>query len=192
MKSDLTPARIAWFRENFAHTKNKELSHRLGVSVRTVVRWARELGLQKSSIFVASTQRNAAEHAARANRAMGGNAGVVNLLKYGKATRFRPGTTQKDRMSAEAYEAMLVKRGATRKELFRKERVRVNWGLEQRTKLRVVKCPKEKVRLRNNLRKRGYEIARASNEAVITETTRRSIKMETRAEKMGIKFHFNI
>lgn len=188
---DLTPEQLVWFTENFDHTKNQELADRLGTSYRTVTRMARELGLWKSKEFVAAMQRNASEHGARANRLMGGNAGAVNLLKYGKATRFKPGTTQRDRMSEDAYAAMLVKRGAARKELFRKERRRVIFGLEQQTNLRVVQCPKEKVLLRNSLRKRGYEIPRASNEATVTNETRRSIRMEARAEKMGIKFHFN-
>lgn len=176
---------------NFANTKNQELADRLGTSPRSVTRIARELGLWKSKEFVAAMQRNASEHGAHANRLMGGNAGAVNLLKYGKATRFKPGTTQRDRMSEEACAAMLAKRGAAFKELFRKERRRVIFGLEQQTNLRVVQCPKEKVQLRNGLRKRGYEIPRASNEATVTNETRRSIRMEARAEKIGIKFHFN-
>lgn len=188
---DLTPEQSEWFVANFTNTKNQELADRLGTSPRSVTRIARELGLWKSKEFVAAMQRNASEHGAHANRLMGGNAGAVNLLKYGKATRFKPGTTQRDRMSEEAYAAMLVKRGAARKELFRKERRRVIFGLEQQTNLRVVQCPKEKVLLRNGLRKRGYEIPRASNEATVTNETRRSIRMEARAEKMGIKFHFN-
>ena len=81
--------------------------------------------------------------------------------------------------------------GESRKETFRKERVRVNWGFKQKTNLRVVQCPREKISLRNGLRKRGYEIARASNEATVTNETRRSIRMEARAMKMGIKFNFN-
>ena len=188
---DLTPEQSEWFVANFANTKNQELADHLGTSPRSVTRIARELGLWKSKEFVAAMQRNASEHGAHANRLMGGNAGAVNLLKYGKATRFKPGTTQRDRMSEEAYAAMLVKRGAARKELFRKERRRVIFGLEQQTNLRVVQCPKEKVLLRNGLRKRGYEMPRASNEATVTNETRRSIRMEARAEKMGIKFHFN-
>lgn len=188
---DLTQEQREWFVANFDHTKNQELADRLGTSIRTVTRMARELGLWKTKEFVAAMQRNASEHGARATRLMGGNVGAANLIKYGKATRFKPGTRQKDRMSAEAYEAMLVKRGAARKELFRKERLRVNWGFEQKTNLRVVQCPREKVLLRLNLRRHGYEIARASNEATVTNETRRSIKMEARAERMGIKFNFN-
>ena len=188
---DLTQEQLEWFRENFDHTKNQKLADRLGTSPRTVTRMARELGLWKTKEFVAAMQRNASEHGARATRLMGGNAGAVNLLKYGKATRYKAGENQKDRMSAEAIADMHRRIGVARKETFRKERIRVNWGLEQQTNLRVVQCPREKIRLRLNLRRHGYMIARASNEAMITNETRRSMKIEARAEKMGIKFNFN-
>lgn len=187
---DLTQEQREWFVANFDHTKNQELADHLGTSPRSVTRMARELGLKKTKEFVAAMQRNASEHGARVTRLMGGNAGAVNLLKYGKATRFKPGT-RKDRMSAEVFAEMHRRIGESRKETFRKERVRVNWGFEQKTNLRVVRCPKEKIEIRHGLRKRGYEIGRASNDATVTNETRRSIKMEARAEKMGIKFNFN-
>ena len=185
---DLTQEQCEWFVTNFDHTKNQELADHLGTSPQSVTRMARELGLWKTKEFMAAMQRNASEHGARANRLMGGNDGAVNLLKYGMATRFKPGTSQKDRMSAEAFAEMHRRIGESRKETFRKERVRVNWGFEQKTNLRVVRCPREKISLRYGLRKRGYEIARASNEAAISNETRRSIKMEDRAENMGIRF----
>lgn len=188
---DLTQEQREWFVANFDHTKNQELADHLGTSPRSVTRMARELGLWKTKEFVAAMQRNASEHGARANRLMGGNAGAVNLLKYGKATRFKPGTSQKERMSAEAFADMHRRIGLSRKETFKKERRRVIFGLEQKTNLRVVQCPREKVLLRLNLRRHGYEIPRASNEATVTNETRRSIRMEARAEKMGIKFNFN-
>lgn len=91
-------------------------------------------------------------------------------------------------MDEEALREMRRKIGASRKETFRKERRRVIFGLEQKTNLRVVQCPREKVMLRLNLRKHGYEIARASNEAFITAATHRSEVMERRAISMGISF----
>lgn len=188
---DLTQEQCEWFVDNFCTMKNQELSDHLGTSPRSVTRMARELGLWKTRAFMCAMQRNASEHAARANRLMGGNAGAVNLLKYGKETRFKPGTSQKDRMSAEAFSEMHRRIGESRKETIRKERIRVNWGFEQKTNLRVVRCPKEKIDIRHGLRKRGYEIGRSSNEATVTPITQRSIKMEVRAEKMGIKFNFN-
>lgn len=188
---DLTQEQRKWFMEKFAHTKNQELANYLGTSLRSITRIARELDLWKDKEFMVAMQRNASEHGARANRAMGGNAGTRNLLIYGKAHQFKAGESNKDRMSEEAFADMHRRIGESRKELFKKERRRAIFGLEQQTGLRVIRCPKEKVSLRNNLRKHGYEIGRASNEATITNETRRSIKMEARAIKMGIKFNFN-
>ena len=185
---DLTPEQLEWLKENFCHTKNQELADELGTSPRSITRMARTLGLWKTSEFVAAMQQNAANHAARRNRANGGNAGTKNLLLYGKAYQFKKGERQKDKMSAEAFDAMHRHIGEQRKKIFKAEKRRVIFGLEQKTKLRVVQAPKEKICLRNGLRKKGYEIARASNEAFITAETHRSEVMERRAISMGISF----
>lgn len=185
---DLTPEQLEWLKENFESTKNQELADELGTSPRSVIRMARELGLWKTKEFISAMQRNASEHGARVNRANGGNAGTKNLLVYGKAYRFKAGESNRDRMSEEAFKEMHRRIGESRKETFRKEKRRVLFGLEQKTGLRVVQAPKEKICLRNGLRKKGYEIARASNEAFITAATHRSEVMERRAISMGISF----
>ena len=188
---DLTQEQLEWLKENFGSTKNQELANELGTSPRSITRMARELGLWKTKEFISAMQRNASEHGARVNRANGGNAGTKNLLVYGKAYRFKAGESNRDRMSEEAFKEMNRWIGESRKETFRKEKRRVLFGLEQKTGLRVVQCQKEKISLRNNLRKHGYEIARASNEAIVSDNTRRSAIMETRAIQMGITFTFN-
>ena len=185
---DLTQEQLEWLKENFGSTKNQELADKLGTSPRSVIRMARELGLWKTKEFISAMQRNASEHGARVNRANGGNAGTKNLLVYGKAYRFKAGESNRDRMSEEAFKEMHRRIGESRKETFRKEKRRVLFGLEQKTGLRVVQAPKEKICLRNGLRKKGYEIARASNEAFITAATHRSEVMERRAISMGISF----
>ena len=185
---DLTPDQLEWLKENFGNTKNQELADKLGTSPRSITRMARELGLWKTKEFISAMQRNASEHGARVNRANGGNAGTKNLLLYGKAYQFKKGERQKDKMSAEAFDAMHRHIGEQRKKTFKAEKRRVIFGLEQKTKLRVVQAPKEKICLRNGLRKKGYEIARASNEAFITAATHRSEVMERRAISMGISF----
>lgn len=185
---DLTAEQLEWLKENFCHTKNQELADELGTSPRSVIRMARTLGLWKTSKFVAAMQQNAADHAARANRANGGNAGAKNLLLYGKAYQFKKGERQKDKMSAEAFDAMHRRIGEQRKNIFKAEKRRVLFGLRQKTKLRVVQVSRKKKSLRYNLRKKGYEIARASNEAFITAATHRSEVMERRARSMGISF----
>ena len=174
--------------EHFAHTKNKEVACHLRVSLRTAVRLAREMGLEKNAEFVRAMQANAVHHAARTNRGQG-NAGKANLLKYGKAYQFKPGIGNKDRLSAEAFSEMHRRSAETRKRTVMAERRRVAFGLEQKTDLRVIKAPKAKICLRNRLRKRGYVVPRASSDATIAADTRRSATLEQRAEKMGIRFY---
>lgn len=187
-KMTLTDEERVWMEEHFSHTKNEEVACRLGVSLRTAVRLAREMGLEKSVEFVRAMQANAVKHAVRANRGKG-NAGKANLLKHGKAYQFKPGIGNKDRLSAEAFSEMYRRSAETRKRTVMAERRRVAFGLEQKTALRVVKAPKAKICLRNRLRKRGYVVPRASSDATITADTRRSATLEQRAEKMGIRFY---
>lgn len=187
-KVELSEVERMWMRKNFGTTKNADIADHLGISPSTVVRIARDMGLNKTFDFMKAMQRNASEHAAIANRANGGNAGTRNLLIYGKAYQFKKGERQKDKMSAEAFDAMHRHIGEQRKKTFKAEKRRVLFGLEQKTKLRVVRAPKEKILLRMGLRKKGYEIAHASNEAFITAATHRSKVMERRAKKMGISF----
>ena len=187
-KMTLTDEERVWMEERFAHTKNEEVACRLGVSLRTAVRLAREMGLEKSAEFVRAMQANAVHHAARTNRGQG-NAGKANLLKYGKAYQFKPGIGNKDRLSAEAFSEMHRRSAETRKRTVMAERRRVAFGLEQKTDLRVIKAPKAKICLRNRLRKRGYVVPRASSDATIAADTRRSATLEQRAEKMGIRFY---
>ncbi|KGI21777.1 hypothetical protein [Hoylesella timonensis] len=183
----LSEAEQEWMCKNFGTTKNADIADHLGISPRTVVRIARDMGLNKTSDFTKAMQQNAADCAAKANRGVG-NRGKENLLRYGKAYQFKKGERQKDKMSAEAFDAMHRHIGEQRKKTFKAEKRRVLFGLEQKTKLRVVQASKEKICLRNGLRRKGYEIARASNEAFITAATHRSGVMERRAISMGISF----
>lgn len=80
------------------------------------------------------------------------------------------------------------KRLLSLKETYKKERRRVLFGFEQKTKLRVVKTPKTKSNLRIKLRKKGYEIARCGNVCYITENTQRSSICESNGIKLGLKF----
>lgn len=92
---DLTAEQLEWLKENFGNTTNQALAEKLGTSHRSITRMARELGLWKTKAFMSAMQRRASEHAARANRANGGNAGTKNLLLYGKAYRFKAGVLAK-------------------------------------------------------------------------------------------------
>jgi hypothetical protein len=180
-----------WMYDNFGNTKNEEVAAYLGISIRTAIRIANGLGIKKHPDFTKSMQRKASERAAIVNRVNGGNTGARNLLLYGKPYRFKAGESIRNRMGDKAFKEMHCRIGESRKETFRKEKRRVLFGLEQKTRLRVVQCPREKIYLRSNLRKHGYEIGQASNEATVGDSTRRSFLLENRAIKMGIKFNYN-
>lgn len=186
---NITETQREYLIANFPNTKNQECADALGVSLRTIIRMARQLGLVKTAEFIKAMQRNAAELGARVNRALGGNKGTANLLKYGIAYRFKKGQYSLANKSEEELADIYRKVGETRKKTIKAEQRRVLFGLEQKTKLRVVSCSRSKLSLRHNLRKHGYIIGRASNEATITAGTRRSEIMEKRAEKLGIRFY---
>lgn len=188
---DLTPEQRQWLIENFPNTKNVEVAAYLNTSLRGAVRMARELGLWKTKEFVSEMQMNAAQEAGRILRLRGGNAGAKNLLIYGAAYRFKDGVYSLADKSKDELADIYSRIATTRRETFKREQMRVRWGLPQKTKLRVTRCTQQKKNLRSKLRRRGYMIERASNEALITDETRRSERMEASAERMGIRFYVN-
>ena len=135
---NITETQREYLIANFATTKNRECADACGVSMSTVIRMARQLGLVKTAGFMKAMQRNAAEHGARVNRALGGNKGTVNLLKYGKAYQFKKGQYSLAHKSKEELADIYRKVGETRKKTIKAEQRRVLFGLEQKTKLRVV------------------------------------------------------
>lgn len=188
---DLTPEQRRWLIENFPNTKNVEVAAYLNTSLRGAVRMARELGLWKTKEFVSEMQMNAAQEAGRILRLRGGNAGAKNLLIYGAEYRFKAGAYSLADKSKDELADIYSRISTTRRETFKREQMRVKWGLPQKTKMRVTRSTPQKKNLRTNLRKKGYMIERASNEAYITDETNRSERMEARAESMGIRFYIN-
>lgn len=184
-KITLTAEQQDWLRANFATTLNKDVAAHLGVSLRTAVRLARSLGLEKDPAWLHDVFMERQAMMVASNRG-DGNAGKANLLKYGKRYRFKPGVTSRERLGDERERQRLEKSAATRRETIRKERMRINWGLEQETKLKIGHC-KPKTALRYNLKRRGYIIpGRGANIAFFTSATNRSETMEQHARERGI------
>lgn len=185
VKKNFTGEEVAWLISNYANTKNAECMERLGVSHRTMRRLATKLGLEKSPEFMRQAQRHAAHEAAIAN--MGGNRGAVNLLRYGKATRYRKGHSVRETMTEEQWSELHRKKGETLRETYRKERSRAAFG-RQKTKLRVFRQPRATVCFRSNLRKHGYLIARGSFKVVAKEGAAITQSLKHKAENLGFIF----
>lgn len=118
----------------FPTTFNKVLAEELGVGWRTLVRKARELGLEKEDGFLDKNRRAITEMArdARPPNEHKGKKGFV--IPGSEKYRFKPGN-----VPAMAHDRELVERvRQSRNETIREERMRLRMGLEPLTRLGLV------------------------------------------------------
>lgn len=190
IKRQITDAQRRWLTQHFACTANAECLAALGWPAnawRTLRRIAADMGLEKSREFMAGAQANAARQAAIANRGEG-NEGKRNLLVYGAAHRFQKGVTSAERLGEERNRERLRKAHATRNATIRSERMRIKWGLPQRTNLKLTGSAKHR-NLRHSLKKRGYIVARGAHDIYYNGDTRRSTLVESHAAANGFTFY---
>ncbi len=186
-KTTLNPWQQKWLAENFAETSNADCAKNLNVGWRTVVRIARQMGLEKSQAFMERSWRKGVETMRIMNQGEG-NKGKINLLIYGKQHQFKPGITSRQRLGDEREVERIKKAAASRRETVRKELIRIRWGIEQKTKLRLVSNDKQRL-MRYALRKRGYIVPRAAIDVFYNSDTRRSALVEKHAEESGIRIY---
>lgn len=184
-KTELTDEQRRWLMEHFADTKNEDCARRCGCSLRTVVRLARGMGLAKSREFMVAAQRHAADEARIMNKGEG-NRGKENLLRYGHQYQFRKGESNVQRLGEEKDRERIRKTRETRNKTIASERMRIKWGFEQKTRLRLVRQPKQWISYRYTMKRRGYIASRGSREIYYNETTNRSAAVENNATKAGL------
>ena len=193
----LTEKQEQWIIRHFKHTRNSDIVQKFGIGESTLRRLAVKHGLKKSARYLAKTRElNVAKS-------------VVIMKQYGvleenreraklqweerKATGkphnvgFQKGVTHKDRLSKKKYEQLLVNMSNSRKELIRKERMRIKWGLEQKTNINVFSGGRQRVWKRTYFRRRGYIVERADNYVYYTDETNRNIEAEKKAHEVGLK-----
>lgn len=184
-KTELSDEQRRWLMEHFADTKNEECALWCGCSPRTIVRLAKSMGLAKSREFMVASRRKGQELAAIMNRGEG-NRGKENLLRYGPRYQFQKGITSLQRIGEERERERVRKAHETRNKTIASERVRIKWGFEQKTRLRLVRQPKQWISYRNTMKRRGYIASRGSREIYYNETTNRSAAVENNATKAGL------
>jgi len=181
----LTPEQEDWLCEHYATTYNKDCAAHLGISESSLHRHARRLGLKKDPKWFYQVELLHCQMMADANRGSG-NHGIKNLLIYGAPHRFKKGVTSRERLGDEKERQRLEKSAATRRETIRKERMRINWGFEQQTKLKIGH-DRKRAMTRYALKKRGYIIPeRGSRVAYWDSNTNRSPIVEQHATDRGI------
>lgn len=175
-KIELTPKEEAWLLRNFCRTKNDEILERLQVSGSWLHRYAREHGLVKTRQFQKGCQAHAAAMAKKSHLKNGTYPPKGYIIPGSERYRFKPGHKE----TAAAKRRRVAKSTETRNRTIREERARVNFGVHQLTKLRLVSRPKKVIEIRWYLKNRGYHIERGSMVARYDETTRRCPKIEAR------------
>lgn len=153
----MTREQIDYIRKNFADTPNKELAKCLGISLSSISNVQKKYRLVKSL-----------EH----SRTMHHLSGIASSSSWGKI---------------ELTPEVLKKRVESFKKTWRTENARVRFGLEQKTKIHIARCNREKVRQNYYLMQRGYIIDEKNLVAYYTPETKRATRMEAipRGVKVG-------
>ena len=187
-KIELTKEQLDWLMTHYSDTKNQDICDKLSMSEGTLRKLKKNYNLSKSEEFWIETTKN---NLAKANKKLKelGYPMKVNLLLHQKKALENSRKTLQEKWQDKDWVKQRNKNASeARKKLYRDERRRVLFGFEQKTNLRVINTPRNKVMLKHNLRKHGYEIEKGSNIAYINDNTKQSALMEKRGVTMGIKF----
>ncbi|MBQ2979689.1 MAG: hypothetical protein IJE18_06230 [Bacteroidaceae bacterium] len=180
IKFNPTPEQLQYLIDNFHNTRNADLALHLGIGMRTVNRLASIHGLTKSQEFLSARQQKAGEFLRKWNTLNPKPVGY--RIPRSEENYFKSGTSIRSRQGEEAQQQAIAKATRTRRETIKKERRRILFGLPQRTALKLIAKPREKVQLRYYLRKRGYIIDDANHLAYYTEHTLRGSRIERKEQ----------
>ena len=169
----LDEAQAEWMRKWFPKTENSKLAEASGMSHSTLHRFARKMGLTKSKSGLEAIKRRQAAHIRRVLTKNGyydslrgkpmskafreGAARIWQEIREGK--RDHPLVVLR-RKNPREYNRKMRQKSHERKELYRKEEMRIRYGLQPKTKLRIVMCryTRRQVAHRAYALKRGYII----------------------------------
>lgn len=179
----LTPEEVEWLVQNYANTKNDEIMSRLGQSHSALHRLARELGLKKTAEFMKKCQLATTKAAWIANRR---NGWPPKGYVIPNCHRFEKGVSPEQMLGPERNAQRIAKAGESLRDTIRRERLRIRWGLGQKTKRKLVSNPK-RTQCRYHLKKHGYIVERGGRQAIVTPQTQRSPKMEAWAKRVDIR-----
>ena len=188
---ELTEREEQWIVCNYHNTRNGDIMAKYGIGESQLIRVRRKYGLKKTDRFMGKMQREAVAHSVTAFRDHGESERAAERARQQWAERkhtgdygnvgFKKGESNKDRMSLRRYKAMLQKIHRTRNEAIRKDRIRIHWGLEPKTKLVKnwdAKRDWRKSHYRYKFRQFGYEVDPDSHDIYYLADTVRHPIME--------------
>lgn len=196
----LTEREVQWIVRHYHNTRNGDIIAKYGIGESTLHRVARKHGLKKTDRFMRKMHREALAHSQAAFREHGERERAAERARQQWAERkrtgdyggvgFQKGESNKTRMSPRRYKAMVRKAQAKRNETIRRDRIRIHWGLEPKTKL-VKQWNSErdwrKYHYRYKFRQAGYAVDPDSRDVYYLPDTVRHPIMERNAQKYGFR-----
>ena len=128
-----TPEMITRLKTEYPTQYNKELAAELGVSWRSLVRKARELGVEKEPGFLEKRRTEIQKMAVEAKAPQPTKGKKGWCVPNSEATRFQPGNISPMKTDPEVVKKVRSKRNET----IRRERIRLKIGLKPLTKLKL-------------------------------------------------------
>ena len=170
----LTEEQREWFVRWYPCPLNARLLTATGLPAHLLHKFAREYGLTKDAKFIKKTMRRIANHNKKKLEANGyydsmRGKQVSEATKEGtrrwwqeirEGKRLGPLMTYKQRHPRK-FKEMMKRKGEARRQLINRERIRLKWGLEQKTGLTIVKMSpytRRQTHHRHSARRRGYII----------------------------------
>lgn len=177
---------LEWFKDNYSDTANSDLCKHLNISATTLHKYARLFKLKKSEEFMKLAQAEATRLARIAN-ARRGYPPKGYKIPNSEKNYFKKGVNNFMRLGAERNAERIRKVHEKRNASIKADRLRIKWGLEQKTKMKLNGTFRYKSYVRWAMRKRGYEIEKRGDEAIVTECTQRSERFERNCSRCGIR-----
>jgi len=133
IKTEWTEEMLLVLKTDFSISYNRELASRLGISVRTLIRKARELGIEKEGGFLEQRRSEITEMATKAHppNKMKGVKGWC--VVGGEKHRFQKGHIPAIKTNPDIVRKVTTKRNQT----IRREKLRLKYGLRPATKLNL-------------------------------------------------------
>lgn len=184
------------FIELFPKHSNRRIMQWFGISFSVVQRFKRELGLEKDMRKIRREQARDAKRICEKNgfyeslRGKKPPEAALEATRRLRATGFNPMKRLKE-ISPRRYKAALDRMGKARSELYRKERLRVLYGLERKTRLIFTDnpmTPRASAQKHAMIKECNYFAVDDDVWAVCYDSqTRRSPRREATAIKHGLK-----
>jgi hypothetical protein len=196
----LTEREEQWIVRHYHNTRNGDIMDKYGIGESQLNNVRKKHGLKKTDHFMRRMRREAGEACTRAFREHGESERAAERTRQQWAERkrtgeyrnvgFKKGESNKTRMSPRRYKAMMQKIHQKRNETIRRDRIRIHWGLEPKTKLVKQwdnKRDWHKSHYRYQFRQAGYEVDPDSRDIYYFADTVRHPIMERNAQKYGFR-----